>query len=101
MSAPKEDPVCAALGWVVPAGEDHYSVPDPRGPVQVPGRKYKRERTPWTFWEPDRLVLSELPLDSIPLHLAVGRVDAINTVPNAFWMEVVVPYLSKRMELGL
>lgn len=93
----RSDPICKALGW--------ERMHDGAYRIEDSDRRYPAARTPWTLDAKNRQKLASVPLEAIPLRLACGwSVDEDDdslgfAYRTGFRRDVVVPYLSKRMEL--
>lgn len=80
--------VASALGWVLTESGTAYD----RGAMWPSGK--------------DRIdQLDKIPLETLPLVLATGPSALAEVFPydnvKATWEPIVVPYLSKRLELGI
>lgn len=78
------DEICEALGWSVVDG--YYGVPSPW-------------RSTWNISEadPQLCLIRLLPLSQLPLEIAKRS----GAEPGTVTYDMVIPYLSKRLEMGI
>lgn len=90
------DKICEALGWEYTATEVCQG-----GPYYTPSQVSRPGG--WSIYEYIYIpALMDIPLDTIPLVLASGTLPVQGFfMGDSFFPDVVVPYLSKRMELGI
>lgn len=99
------DEICEALGWAHEGGGD-YTVPDLRPPfIRRTPEVVAIKRVDWYLSAFHITRLDLVALDAIPLVLASGPLPylayAYMDDCSDFWHGCCVPYLCKRLELGI
>lgn len=90
--------VIEALGWERDAGTGKLEVPDSRNRNRNPDLY-----GPWMVPPEMQEEFDSIPVHSLPLEIAKITQVTVTTAPHmlAFLKDIKLPYLSKRMEMGI